>query len=152
MATFVATLPFLFYPFAALLCGLLYGVGVLPKFGPMRNAYTLAQQREVPVEQTEESSGKKPKARNFLLPVILVTGITIATGEILYGTLASLVFCALLYLPQRLMSPGKYLDTILTGFKDMIGVLFIVTSAFILRDITVSWECQSLSSEWQRRP
>ena len=92
MATFVATLPFLFYPFAALLCGLLYGVGVLPKFGPMRNAYTLAQQREVPVEQTEESSGKKPKARNFLLPVILVTGITIATGEILYGTLASLVF------------------------------------------------------------
>lgn len=135
MATFVATLPFLFYPFAALLCGLLYGVGVLPKFGPMRNAYTLAQQREVPVEQTEESSGKKPKARNFLLPVILVTGITIATGEILYGTLASLVFCALLYLPQRLMSPGKYLDTILTGFKDMIGVLFIVTSAFILRDI-----------------
>ena len=33
------------------------------------------------------------------------------------------------------MSPGKYLDTILTGFKDMIGVLFIVTSAFILRDI-----------------
>ena len=110
-------------------------MGVLPKFGPMRNAYTLAQQREVPVEQTEESSGKKPKARNFLLPVILVTGITIATGEILYGTLASLVFCALLYLPQRLMSPGKYLDTILTGFKDMIGVLFIVTSAFILRDI-----------------
>ena len=61
------------------------------------DAYTLAQQREVPVEQTEESSGKKPKARNFLLPVILVTGITIATGEILYGTLASLVFCALLY-------------------------------------------------------
>lgn len=27
------------------------------------------------------------------------------------------------------------MDTILTGFKDMIGVLFIVTSAFILRDI-----------------
>ena len=33
------------------------------------------------------------------------------------------------------MGPGAYLDTILTGFKDMIGVLFIVASAFILRDI-----------------
>lgn len=33
------------------------------------------------------------------------------------------------------MGPGKYLDTVLAGFKDMIGVLFIVTSAFILRDI-----------------
>ena len=31
MVTFLHTLPFLFYPFLALLCGLLYSVGVLPK-------------------------------------------------------------------------------------------------------------------------
>ena len=67
--------------------------------------------------------------------MILITAITIATGEILYGTLTCLVFCAILYLPQKLMKPGEYLDRILSGFKDMIGVLFIVTSAFILRDI-----------------
>lgn len=34
MATFVATLPFLFYPFAALLCGLLYGWGFCPNLAP----------------------------------------------------------------------------------------------------------------------
>lgn len=65
----------------------------------------------------------------------MVTAITIATGEILYGTLACLIFCAVLYLPQRLMGPGAYLDTVLSGFKGMMGVLFIVASAFILRDI-----------------
>ncbi len=135
MSTFLHALPFLFYPLMALLCGLLYAVGVLPKFGPMKKAYALARQGELAEEEPEETSGKKTNALNFLLPVILVTAITIATGEILYGTLVCLVFCALLYLPQRLMGPGKYLDTVLSGFKDMIGVLFIVTSAFILRDI-----------------
>lgn len=135
IATFVSALPFLFYPLVALLCGLLYAVGILPKFGPMKKAYALAQGEEPPEEEGEKAEGRKPNALNFLLPVILVTAITIATGEILYGTLTCLVFCAVLYLPQRLMGPGKYLDTVLAGFKDMIGVLFIVTSAFILRDI-----------------
>ena len=67
--------------------------------------------------------------------LVLVTAITIATGEILYGALACLVFCAVLYLPQRKMTPGQFLDKVRSGFQDMIGVLFIVTSAFILRDI-----------------
>lgn len=135
MATFMHTLPFLFYPLMALLCGLLFAIGILPKFGPMKRAYEVARQEEPPEEAEEEPGGKKPNALNFLLPVILVTAITIATGEILYGTLTCLVFCALLYLPQRLMGLGKYLDTVLAGFKDMVGVLFIITSAFILRDI-----------------
>lgn len=135
IATFLQTLPFLFYPFVALLCGLLYGVGILPKFGPMKKAYAKAKQEKEPDEAAEEPGGKKPNVLNFLAPVVLVTAITIATGEILYGTLTCLVFCALLYLPQRLMGLGQYLDTVLAGFKDMIGVLFIITSAFILRDI-----------------
>ncbi len=131
MRTFLHTIPLFFYPLLALLCGLLFSLGVLPKVGPMRRAVCAAPQE---VEE-EKQEGRKPNALNFLLPVILITAITIATGEILYGTLAALVFCALLYLPQRLMGPGAYLDTILVGFKDMIGVLFIVASAFILRDI-----------------
>ena len=61
--------------------------------------------------------------------------ITILTREILYGTLLCLVFCALLYLPQKLLTPGQFLDTAMSGFKSMIGVLAIVTCAFMLRDI-----------------
>ncbi len=134
MTTFLQTLPLMFYPLLALLSGLLFSVGLLPKLGPMRAAY-----RSVPKEaeadgdrQEEEKTGR---AVNFLLPVILVTAITVATGEILYGTLACLVFCAVLYLPQKLMTLNQYMDHVIAGFKDMIGVLMIVTSAFILRDI-----------------
>lgn len=133
MSTFLHVIPFLFYPLMALLCGLLFALGGLPKYGPMKTAFRQAQAAVLAEEAQEEE--RKGNALNFLLPVILITAITIATGEILYGTLTCLVFCALLYLPQKLMKPGEYLDRILSGFKDMIGVLFIVTSAFILRDI-----------------
>lgn len=136
MSTFVQVLPFLFYPLVALLCGFLYSVGVLPKIGPMRKAYALAKEQTAPVEESPvHESGKKPHALNFLLPIVLVTVVTILTREILYGTLLCLVFCALLYLPQKLLTPGQFLDTAMSGFKSMIGVLAIVTCAFMLRDI-----------------
>ena len=135
MMTFLHTLPMMFYPLMALLCGLLFSVGVLPKFGPMKKAYALAQTSDSPGDIPEQQKEKKGNALNFLAPVILITAITIATGEILYGTLLALVFCAILYLPQKLMTLNQYLDSVISGFKDMVGVLMIITSAFILRDI-----------------
>ena len=100
----------------------------------MKQAYRRTENCELQADGTEHEQ-KNARAANFLLPVVLVTAITIATGEILYGTLACLFFCAVLYLPQRKMTPGQFLDKVRSGFQDMIGVLFIVTSAFILRDI-----------------
>lgn len=135
MMTFLHTLPMMFYPLMALLCGLLFSVGVLPKFGPMKKAYALARTSGSPGDIPEQQEEKKGNALNFLAPVILITAITIATGEILYGTLLALVFCAILYLPQKLMTLNQYLDSVISGFKDMVGVLMIITSAFILRDI-----------------
>lgn len=135
MMTFLHTLPMMFYPLMALLCGLLFSVGVLPKFGPMKKAYALARISDSAGDVPEQQEEKKGNALNFLAPVILITAITIATGEILYGTLLALVFCAILYLPQKLMTLNQYLDSVISGFKDMVGVLMIITSAFILRDI-----------------
>ena len=138
MVTFLKIIPFLFYPLLMLACGGLFALGVLPKFGPMKQADRMAKETPPPSEKERnhvQESGKTPRVLNFLAPVLLVTAVTIATGEILYGTFLCLVFCAILYLPQRLMSAGKYLDTVLAGFKDMVGVIFIITSAFMLRDI-----------------
>ena len=133
LTTFLHTLPFMFYPILALLCGLLYAVRVLPVFGPMKHAY-LRDRVQNPPEESELKAVPPSRAWNFLMPVIFLTAVTIITGEILYGTLTCLAFCAVLYC-TRGMKVGQYLDTVLSGFKDMIGVLLIVTNAFILRDI-----------------
>lgn len=131
MTTFFKNLPLMFYPLTGLLCTLLFAVGILPKYGPMKKAYVLAKSGESQADQEREEGN----ALNFLIPIILITGITIGTGEILYGTLFGLVICAVLYLPQRLMNLQTFMTNVVSGFTNMIGVIMIVTSAFILRDI-----------------
>ncbi len=137
IAVFLKTIPYMFYPLLMLLCALLYALNIIPKFGPMRYAEQAAKTKKPPAvpKNSPQTDEKKQRAVNFLLPIVLITIITIVTGEILYGVLICLVFCAILYLPQKLMTAGEYLNTILSGFKDMINVFFIVTSAFMLRDI-----------------
>ncbi|MDD2483533.1 MAG: Na+/H+ antiporter NhaC family protein [Eubacteriales bacterium] len=145
LITFIHTIPYMFYPLLALLCGALYAANILPKFGPMKKVWELSAQKETGDTMTPEKiegelqgEGKteqKGNVLNFLIPITLMTGITIVSGEILYGTLACLLFCAIFYLPQKLMTAGEYLDKTLAGFKDMMGVISIVTVAFMLRDI-----------------
>ena len=69
MQTFLSTLPFLFYPLTALLCGALYSAGILPKFGPMKAAYvrerSAASPEEGPGEEAAEA--KISGIWNFLL-------------------------------------------------------------------------------------
>lgn len=139
--TYFKLVPFLFYPLLMVLCGGLYAGGILPVFGPMKTAYRRERTRVPAVSSAEQegdagqAEGKKPRAWNLLLPMVVITGVTLAVGDALYGIFACLVFCALLYLPQKLMGPRAFCDTVIAGFQDMLGVLFIVASAFILRDI-----------------
>ena len=139
MAAFLRLIPFLFYPILMVLCGCLYGAKVLPVFGPMKTAYLREQCKErADQDEGEEEplvNGKKPSAWNLFLPILAMTGITLAVGDALYGVFGCIVFCALLYLPQRLMTVGRFLETLLAGFRDMLGILFIVGIAFLLRDV-----------------
>lgn len=132
---FASGIPLLFYPMLVILCNLLFGLELLPKFGPMKKVWADSSCQIGAKEEESCEVKKKPRLLNFLLPVALITALTIGTGEILYGILLCLVFCAVLYLPQKLMTPKVYMETIMAGFKNMLGVLFIVAGAFTLRDI-----------------
>lgn len=136
IVTYLHLIPFLFYPLLMVLCGGLYAAGVLPVFGPMKRAY----QREAALAaQAEEHVGEQPEGKgnawNLILPMAVITLVTLLTGDALYGIAACLLSCALLYLPQKLMTAGKFLDTVLSGFQDMMGVLVIVAAAFLLRNV-----------------
>lgn len=137
IVTFLKLIPFLFYPILMVLCGCLYAAGILPVFGPMKAAYRRIQaQGPRPLDQTqEEPSGANANPWNLFLPILVMTVLTLAVGDALYGVFGCILFCALLYLPQKLMTLGTFLETLMSGFKDMLGVLFIVGIAFVLRDI-----------------
>ena len=150
MSVFFSTLKYMFYPFIALVFCLLYGLGVLPVFGPMKRAFAKAKERTEAAAAMEEvrpdggdaeDKNAQQKGRrtssplNFIIPIIAVIAVSLITGEILYGALVALVLCGIMYIPQRLMRVRDYLDGIVRGFGTMLPVFFIMTAAFMLRDL-----------------
>ena len=161
MSVFFSTLKYMIYPFIALLFSLLYGLGIIPVFGPMKRAFAGAAERartagtvetdgnaadnadstEAAEEAPAEGNGSGTSERktssplNFIIPIIVVITVSLITGEILYGALVALVVCGVMYIPQRLMKITDYLGGIVKGFGTMLPVFFIMTSAFMLRDL-----------------
>lgn len=135
--TYLRLIPLLFYPLLMVICGGLYAAQVLPVFGPMKRAYLREQSRELVCEAgaEQEAEGPKPHAWNLLLPMAVIVAVTLAAGDAMYGVFGGLIACGVLYIPQKLMTGREFLDTAFSGFRDMLGVLFIVGIAFVLRDI-----------------
>lgn len=134
--TYLRLIPLLFYPLLMVICGGLYAAGMLPVFGPMKRAYLREQSQELAREaETREETGRKPHAWNLLLPMAVIVAVTLTAGDAMYGVFGGLIACGVLYIPQKLMTGKEFLDTAFSGFRDMLGVLFIVGIAFVLRDI-----------------
>ncbi|MBR6444241.1 MAG: hypothetical protein IKS63_02275 [Firmicutes bacterium] len=142
MSMYFSAMKYMIYPMVALVFSLLYGMGILPVFGPMKKAFkrveTEADEKETGTDEsvTEKQEDKKVSSPlNFIIPIITLIIVSVATGEILYGALVALILCGIMYLPQRLMKVNEYLDGIVKGFGSMLPVFFIMTAAFMLRDL-----------------
>ena len=150
-AVYIQTIPYIFYALVALFVVPLYIAGIIPHYGPMKKAEIRAETtgqvfpdsmldairaEKAAVEKEALDVGmKKGKAINFIIPMLVLAGVTMITAEILYGIFASLVVCAIMYFPQKIMTMNEFFDGMISGFKDMMGVIGIITAAFILREM-----------------
>lgn len=143
-AAFLKIIPYVFYAWAAVLIVPLFALKILPVFGPMKKAVIRAESTgEVLPECIKEKKGsfdtietdfnRTPRVLNFLIPMVALAVITVVTKDMLIGVIISIVICALLFLPQRLMSLNMFFDSILSGFKEMLLVLWIIVAAFFLQ-------------------
>ncbi len=143
-AAYIATIPYMFYAWAAVLVVPLFALKILPRFGPMRAAEERAEEtgqvfpdsmldQEDEFSAAETMSGKKPNALNFIVPMIVLAVVTIITEDMLQGVILGIVSCGVLYFPQRLMNFSEFCDSSIDGFKDMVLVLGIIVAAFFLQ-------------------
>ena len=72
---------------------------------------------------------------DFLLPILTLVFLAIHTGEMLIGTLASIVVCLLLYIPRKLMTMERFLDCMIEGFASMLPIFFMLVGAFSLATV-----------------
>lgn len=136
--------PYMFYPFAALLVVFLFAMGWLPKLGPMKKAYqrmaaSQAKARQI-IEQTQASQASPAREEgnifDFLAPMAILIGITIYTSDMFIAIICTLIGCMLLYLPRRKMTFTRFVELFWEGYKDMLPVLGILLACFMTKRVS----------------
>lgn len=143
-AAYISSIPFILYGWVAVLVVPLFIMKIIPIWGPMRKS----EQRVLDSGQTfpdstleiaqeeealEGTINVKPRAMNFVIPMLILGGVVMYTSDMLIGVIIAIVSCVVLYIPQKIMKPAEYGDTAIRGFMDMVLVLAIVCAAFFLQ-------------------
>lgn len=145
---YVRSLPYMFFPIIAIIVCLLVAVGVIPKVGLIKKAYERVDAGGsvlCPAESSGSTSSiinmgeesdediKPSSPLNFFIPIIALIVVTIVCGNsVVHGIIAAIVIQFVLYLAQRLMTLGDFMNTMFEGITSMAGLAFIICFAYIL--------------------
>ena len=138
---FIKTIPFNFYGWFAALIVPLVILGIIPVFGPMKNAEKRALETGVLAppgsEKIDIRAGEellvpeKANVWNFFLPIIVLVAATVYFDvDLQMGVLATVGFLFLLYIPQKLLNPEEFADMVIKGLKNMLMPLIMVVLAY----------------------
>ncbi|MBT8084882.1 MAG: sodium:proton antiporter [Woeseia sp.] len=144
--TYISAIPYMFYPWLAVVIVPLVVTGILPIFGPLRRAEARAAGGQtVPpgaehVEQAnrsiEEKRNIKGSAVQFVAPIVMLALSTWYFDlDFLKGIYLTLALYVLLILGQRTLTMPDIVDTMIDGFKTMIEPLAVLVLAYLLKEI-----------------
>lgn len=144
MEVYYNALPFMFYPFAALLVVFLFAMGWLPKLGPMKKAYERMEQSKMKArqiimeEQNMEINNEKEDSNifDFLVPMSVLIGVTVYTSDMFIAIICTLICCMLLYIPRKKMTFTRFVELFWEGYKDMLPVLGILLACFMTKRVS----------------
>lgn len=143
---YVKALPYMFFPILAIVVCLLVAIGIIPKVGIIKKAYQRVENGgPVLVEEKTEgasiintgsSDDEEPEATsvlNFFIPIIvLIAVVLICDNSIERGIIAALICQLLLYIPQKIMTIGQFLENFLEGLTGMAPLAFVIMFAYML--------------------
>ena len=143
MGAYVKAIPFCFYPIVALIVVFMFAMGWMPKLGPMKKAYKRveetgkvysdASRKYNHDEYEDEEDGN---IWNFLIPMGVLVGVAVVTGDILVAVIIALIVCFVMYVPRKIISVDGFLSSMIRGFGDMLPTLTMLLVTFVLKDIS----------------
>ncbi len=140
---YVHSIPYMLYAWIAVIVVPLYIFGIIPLFGPMKQAEERAMQTgkvfpEYHYEQENKEELEAPQkshAINFIIPMLVLIVVCIYTGDIVTSVIIATVVCMVLLIPQKKITLGGACDALWGGFNDMLYVTMLVLTAFVLQDL-----------------
>lgn len=143
-------IPFMFYALIAVIIVPLVACGVLPMLKNMKAAETRAittgevlseESKAALIEGLEDETRLADlphRALNFIIPILVVVAMTIVLDDMVLALVIAILACLVLYLPQKLMSLKKFIDTFMKGLTDMFGVLVMIIVCYMLIDLNAA--------------
>ena len=142
---YIRAIPYMFFPILARLVCLLVAVGVIPKVGALKKAYTRVE--EGGPLHVEEASGasiinldadkdeeiKPGSPWFFIIPIaVLIAVMFICEGDVISGIVAAVFSQVVLYLAARRLTLTKIIDDIIGGITSMAGLAFVIMCGYML--------------------
>ena len=147
LTVYISSIPFMLYPWVAILVVPLVALGFIPNLGLMKKAEKRAQEtgETIPPDMGKQDlldtevapeAKKNPRLYNFLTPIVVLIFATWYFGvDAFKGVLVATALAMLMFWVQRIMSMNDIFDTFIQGFKTMIFPLGIVMVSFMLKDV-----------------
>lgn len=140
---YIGSIPYMFYGWAAIILVPLVVIGIIPKIGPMKKAYKRVDETGmlyseeskrfniVPKEQNSNERRENPW--NFIVPMIIVIGGTLFTGDLLVGLIWASVAAGILFITNRTMGLKEYVECYFTGLAEMSQFFYIMMTAIFVK-------------------
>jgi len=139
---FIQSIPYMFYPWIAVIIVPLVIIGVIPLFGRLKAAEARAEltgqvvpagSEHVEIEDTYAGGdGADASIWLFFLPLAALIFFTVWFDiDVLMGVMAGILVTLVQYFVQGVLQPREMFDTLIDGLKVMIPVLTILVSVFI---------------------
>lgn len=147
LETYIRSIPYMLYAWAAVLLVPIVISGRIPDLGPMRAAEARVRGGgpTVPPEADHiEAANQRIKPKNeversalwFIVPMLALIVLTLwFDKDFLRGIYATLGLTVAAILVMKLLDMVETFDTVIDGFKTMIEPLGVLVAAFILKDI-----------------
>jgi tetracycline resistance efflux pump len=138
---FIQSIPYMFYPFVAVIMVPLVIMGVIPLLGKMKQAEARAEQtgqlippgcEHIEIADTYEiGDGKAATPSLFFLPLAALVFFTVWFDiDLLVGVIAGIFVTVAQYFIKGVLKPTDMFDTLLDGLKVMVPVLTILIAVF----------------------
>jgi len=141
MAVFISAIPYMLYPWIAVLLVPLVATGLIPTIGLMKSADVDAAMRAAKADRDEvlwleAEHNDRVRTYHFLLPIIALLGCSLWYDlDVQLGVIVAVTVTILIYGLQRLMTWGDMFDAVLDGIKIMVPALTIVVVAFMFKEV-----------------
>ena len=141
METYIHTIPYMFYAIIAVVMVPLFAVGIMPKLGAMKKAYertkntgkVYSDKSERFNKGIEENVSETANILDFIMPIAVLIAVQLITDDMFVATVASIITCAILYIPKKKITAGEFCDLWIQGFAETVPALAIIVAALFMR-------------------